>query len=82
MTVSRIQDMSEWSNSIKRKALGKTERPPEWGGRAEIQYWVIGAWYNVSQWLSFFPFCSIYQQRPAGKHINPQKTKYSFILGN
>lgn len=85
-----IEDMSQWSNSIKHKALAKTEWSLEWDGRAETPIpWEL-AESLVSDIMGpndcLFSSCSIYQdERPAGKHIKhikPQETKQPFILWN
>lgn len=83
-----IQDTSEWSNSIKPKALDKTGWSPKWEDGAVTQPWKLAeslVWNIMAPNDCLFPFCSIYQQQPAGKHIKhiyPQKTKYSCVLRN
>lgn len=77
---------------LKRKALGKTEPSPQ-NETAEVKLDAAAPAESRASDTTrpndcpffFPPFRSIYQQRPAGKHIkhiNPQNTKYAFISGN
>lgn len=81
-----IPDTSQWSNSIKRKALGKTE----WSLNETAESKLITEWFAeslVSDIMGpndcLFPFAQSLKNSllaNALNTINPQETKYSFIL--